>query len=300
MVRTMRNLAACCVLVLFALAAVFAARGQSSAANQQPGLVIAAQATSSAILGSNFSFPLVATGGSAPYSWRLVDGQLPPGLKSVCENSTKHLFSSGQLRHKESMSRFKPYRPEQAYLLPPSVKDVLGTGHLCFFVQQVMGQLDLSPFEQHYSAEGGELYAVPLMLSVWLYAYATGLTSARELERRIREDLPLRYLAGGAQPDHWALSAFRRQHGRGINEVFTQTLELVRDAGLGKLGIVAVDSTPIAAHNGKQRVDTRQRLRQERAKYRRQVRHWQKQCDAAGAPVAAEYAAERVQQRLAE
>src|ERR1019366_9080773 len=189
-----------------------------------------------------------------------------PGLKSVCENSTKHLFSSGQLRHKESMSRFKPYRPEQAYLLPPSVKDVLGTGHLCFFVQQVMGQLDLSPFEQHYSAEGGELYAVPLMLSVWLYA-------------------------------------FRRQHGRGINEVFTQTLELVRDAGLGKLGIVAVDSTPIAAHNGKQRVDTRQRLRQERAKYRRQVRHWQKQCDAAGAPVAAEYAAEqlqRVQQRLAE
>ena len=81
MVSIMRNLAACCVLVLFALATVFTARGQSSAANQQPGLVIAAQATSSAILGSNFSFPLVATGGSAPYSWRLVDGQLPPGLK---------------------------------------------------------------------------------------------------------------------------------------------------------------------------------------------------------------------------
>ena len=81
MVRIMRNLAACCVLVLFALATVFAARGQSPAANQQPGLVIAAQATSSAILGSNFSFPLVATGGSAPCSWRLVDGQLPPGLK---------------------------------------------------------------------------------------------------------------------------------------------------------------------------------------------------------------------------
>jgi hypothetical protein len=67
--------------------------------------------------------------------------------------------------------------------------------------------------------------------------------------------------------------------------------------------MVAVDSTPIAAHNGKQRVDTRPRLRQERAKYRRQVRHWQKQCEAAGEPVAAEYATEqlqRVQQRLAE
>lgn len=200
------------------------------------------------------------------------------------------------------MARFKPYSPEQAYLLPPSVKDVLGEGHLCFFVQQVVGRLDVSAFEQAYSAEGGELYAVPLMLSVWLYAYATGLTSARELERRIKEDLPLRYLAGGAAPDFWALNAFRRQHPRAINDVFTQTLELVRDAGLGKFGVVAVDSTPIAAHNSKQRVDTRQRLREQRLKYRRQVRHWQQQCQAAE-PVVAEYAAaqlQRVQQRLAE
>ncbi len=200
------------------------------------------------------------------------------------------------------MSRFKPYSPEQAYLLPPSVKDVLGEGHLCFLVQQVVGRLDLSSFEQAYGAEGGELYAVPLMLSVWLYAYARGLTSGRELERRIKEDLPLRYLAGGAAPDFWALSAFRRKHPRAINDVFTQTLELVRDAGLGKFGVVAVDSTPIAAHNSKQRVDSRPRLREQRLKYRRQVRHWQKQC-AAAEPVVAEYAAEqlqRVQQRLAE
>jgi transposase len=200
------------------------------------------------------------------------------------------------------MSRFKRYSPEQAYLLPPSVKDVLGEGHLCFFVQQVVERLDMSAFEQAYSAEGGELYAVPLMLSVWLYAYATGLTSARELQRRIKEDLPLRYLAGGETPDDWALSAFRRRHPRAINDVFTQTLELVRDGGLGKFGVVAVDSTPIAAHNSKQRVDTRRRLREQRLKYRRQVRHWQKQC-AAAEPVVAEYAAaqlQHLQQCLAE
>jgi hypothetical protein len=81
MVRTMCKLVAGCGLVVFALATAFAAHGQSSTASQQPGLVITAQSASSAILGSNFSFPLVATGGSAPYSWRLVDGQLPPGLK---------------------------------------------------------------------------------------------------------------------------------------------------------------------------------------------------------------------------
>ncbi len=76
----MRNLVACCVAV-FALAAPFTTHWQSSAANQQTGLVITAQPPASALVGRSFNFPLTATGGAAPYSWHLVDGQLPPGLK---------------------------------------------------------------------------------------------------------------------------------------------------------------------------------------------------------------------------
>ena len=57
------------------------------------------------------------------------------------------------------MSRFKVYSPDQAYLLPPSVRDELGAEHLCFFVRGVIERLDMSVFEQSYSAEGGELYA---------------------------------------------------------------------------------------------------------------------------------------------
>src|SRR5277367_2649295 len=120
------------------------------------------------------------------------------------------------------MSRYFPYSPEQAYLLPPNVAEELGSDHLCFFVRQVVRRLDLSGFEQSYSSEGGMLYAPELMLSVWLYAYATGITSARQLERRMVEDLPLRYLAAGARVDNWALSAFRRRHGKAMNDCFTQ------------------------------------------------------------------------------
>lgn len=122
------------------------------------------------------------------------------------------------------------------------------------------------------------------------------MTSARELERRIGEELPLRYLAGGARPDHWALSAFRRQHASAVNDVFTQVLEFVRAQGWGKLGVVAVDSTRIPASNSKSRVDSQARLRQERAKLRRQIRRWQKQCDGQAHPVAAELAQSQVQQ----
>lgn len=96
------------------------------------------------------------------------------------------------------MSRFLEYSPDQAYLLPPSVKDELGTDHLSFFLHRVVERLDLSEFEQAYGEEGGTLYAPALMLKVWLYAYALGITSARRLEQRIVEDLGLRYLAGGS------------------------------------------------------------------------------------------------------
>ena len=177
------------------------------------------------------------------------------------------------------MSRFKSYSPEQAYLLPPSVRDELGKDHLCFFVRSVVERLELSAFEQSYSAEGGELYAPELMLGVWLYAYALGITSARQVERRLVEDLAFRYLGAGERVDNWALSAFRRRHGRALNDAFTQVLEWAREQGMVKLGRVAIDSTRIQACASRDRVDSEQALRDTRARLRRQVRAWQKAAD---------------------
>jgi transposase len=177
------------------------------------------------------------------------------------------------------MSRFKVYSPDQAYLLPPSVRDELGEKHLCFFVRGVIERLDMSVFEQSYSIEGGELYAPQLMLGVWLYSYALGITSARQVERRVVEDLAFRYLAAGERLDNWALSAFRRRHGRALNDAFTQVLEWAQQQGMVKLGRVAIDSTRIAANASKDRVDSEQALRDTRAQLRRQVRTWQKAAD---------------------
>jgi transposase len=166
------------------------------------------------------------------------------------------------------------------------VQDILGEEHLCFFLHRVVECLDLSGFEQDYGEEGPPAYAPALMVKVWLYAYALGVTSSRRLEQRVREDLAFRYWAGGASPDHWTLNAFRRQHRRAINDLFTQVLELARAAGLGRLGHVAIDSTRVAANASRNRVESQEALRRERAKLRRQVRRWQQQCDAAEARLA--------------
>ena len=199
------------------------------------------------------------------------------------------------------MSRFKVYSPDQAYLLPPSVRDELGDKHMCFFVREVVERLDMSVFEQSYSAEGGELYAPQLLLGVWLYAYALGITSARQVERRLVEDLAFRYLSAGERVDNWALSAFRRRHSRALNDAFTQVLEWAQRKGMVKLGRVAVDSTRIAANACKDKVDSEQSLRDTRARLRRQVRIWQKAADRDDAePGGLEVAIDELNQALAE
>lgn len=176
------------------------------------------------------------------------------------------------------MSRYLPYCPDQTELLPPSVHEVLGSDHLCFFVHRIVERLELSRFHASYGEEGGQLYHPALMLKVWLYAYALGLTSSRRLEQRIREDLAFRYLAGGARPDHWALNAFRKRHPVAINDCFTQVLELARRMGMQQLGTVAVDATRIKASASADKIVMEQR--QQRARLRGKVRRWQKACDA--------------------
>lgn len=176
------------------------------------------------------------------------------------------------------MSRYRAYSPDEVELLPASVRDVLGSDHLCFFVHSVVERLDLSHFHQAYACEGGVLYHPSLMLKVWLYAYALGVTSSRRLERRIVEDLAFRYLAGGGEPDYWALNAFRRRHALAINDCFTQVLELARTVGMRQLGTVAIDGTKIKASASPDKIVLLKR--QERSRIRRRVRRWQQTANA--------------------
>ena len=177
--------------------------------------------------------------------------------------------------------RFLPYEPDQAWLLPPSVQDVLGSDHLCFFVHQVVEKLDLRSFAEAYGNEGQRPYAPQLMVKVWLYAYCLQVTSSRRLEQRIREDLAFRYLAGGQSPDHWTLNDFRTRHRRALNDLFLQVVEVARGLGMGRLGHVAIDSTRVRANASRRRTETVEELRQRLAVTRRMIRRWQQQCAAA-------------------
>ena len=48
-----------------------------------------------AIVGQQFALPLTTTGGTAPYTWRLLTGDLPPGLKLQQHPGTHCWFADG-------------------------------------------------------------------------------------------------------------------------------------------------------------------------------------------------------------
>jgi len=198
---------------------------------------------------------------------------------------------------------FQEYSAEQAALLPVHVRDVLSEKHLVFLISAMVEKQDLSAWESAYGDEGQRPYHPALLLKVLLYGFALGVRSSRKLEQRVREDLGFRYLAAGAEPDHKTICEFLRRHGRRVNDLFTAVLEQLQAAGLGKLGVVALDSTRVKANASRDRVITEAGLRAERARKRRQVRRWERELaalerDENPGGVVAEM--ERVQQRLAE
>lgn len=171
------------------------------------------------------------------------------------------------------MPSYKPYRPEQAELLPLHVKDVLPENHLCFLVHEVVEKLDIAAFEAAYGEAGGESpYHPRMMLKVWLYAFALKVKSTRKLEQRVHEDLGFRFLAGGCAPDFKTLSEFLRVHRAAIVELFTQVLQMLRRAGLARVGEVAIDSTRIKGNASRERVVQRKLLQ-------KQVKQWMEEVE---------------------
>jgi len=117
-------------------------------------------------------------------------------------------------------------------------------------VRDVVDQLDLGPFLAAYRADGHghPAYDPKTLLGVLLYAYATGVRSSRQIQRRCIEDLAFRVLAGNSTPDHVTIARFRVRHEQALAGLLVASLRLCAEAGLVRLGLVALDGTKVAAN----------------------------------------------------
>ena len=148
---------------------------------------------------------------------------------------------------------YRPYLPEQDFLLPPSLRDWLPENHLAYFVSDLVDELDLTAIESPYEAEdrGQPPYHPVMMTKVLIYAYCVGVFSSRQIQRRLAEDVAFRVLAAGNQPDFRTIADFRKQHLAALSELFEQVLHLALELGGHRLGRVAVDGTKVKANASK-------------------------------------------------
>lgn len=142
-----------------------------------------------------------------------------------------------------------PCDREQPFLMPPSLDDWLPEGHLARFLCEVVERFDLSSFYGHRRQDGWgrAAYDPKMMVTLMLYSYALGCRSSRQIERRCIEDIASRYICANHRPDHATICRFRADHEEQISELFTSALELCAEAGLVKVGVVALDGTKVAA-----------------------------------------------------
>jgi transposase len=162
---------------------------------------------------------------------------------------------------------------DQAFLLPPDLRDWLPKGHLAWFVLDVVDQLDLAPFYRAHrdDGHGHPAYDPKTLLGVLLYAYAIGVRSSRQIQRRCHEDVAFRVLAANQTPDHVTIARFRVRHEQALAGFLVQSLRLCAVAGMVRLGTVALDGTKLAANAAERANRTHDKLEDEVAEILRQA-----------------------------
>lgn len=157
---------------------------------------------------------------------------------------------------------FRGYDQQQQFLLPPSLDDWLDEDDEARFVSEVVDDvLDLSGVYASYeSAAGAPPYDPRMMLKLLLFAYSTGVTSSREVERRCKRDIGFRWLSGNQAPDYRSLARFRRRHLGVLPGLFAQVLQVCAQAGLVRLGRVALDGTKLHANASKHKAISYDRI----------------------------------------
>lgn len=148
---------------------------------------------------------------------------------------------------------YRSYEPDQLFLMPPSLRDWLPEDHLAYFVSDLVDGLDLSEIESVYEREerGQPPYHPRMMTKILLYAYCVGVFSSRRIQKRLVEDVAFRVLGAGNTPDFRTLSDFRKIHRQALEALFQQVLGLALEAGVIKLGRVALDGSKVKANASK-------------------------------------------------
>jgi transposase len=178
---------------------------------------------------------------------------------------------------------FRDWDIEQLMMFPPSVEDFVPQGHVAHFVRSTVSEaLDLSAIVDCYNEERGyPPYHPVMMTALLLYAYCQGIYPSRRIAKACRERVDFMAVTGMQTPDFRTISDFRKRHMAALEELFVQVLRLCQEAGLVKLGHVALDGTKVKANASKHKAMSYGRMKKAEPELEAIVRGWLRQAEAA-------------------
>lgn len=145
---------------------------------------------------------------------------------------------------------YRPVDRDQEFLLPLNMIDWLGEDHLVWFVIEAVKRLDTTAFHRlaRLGGVGRRGYDPDMVLALFVYAMAHGVSSSRRMERLCETDVAFRVICAQDVPDHTVLARFRKNHQDALAGLLTESLVLAAELGMVCLGTVALDGTKIAAN----------------------------------------------------
>ena len=120
-----------------------------------------------------------------------------------------------------------------------------------------------------------------MMVALRFYAYCRGLFSSRKIMQACEERLTFRVIVGDDIPDFRTISDFRKLHLKELSDLFLQVLRLCQEAGLVRLGPIALDGTKIKANASRHKAMSYGRMKEEEKRLQGEIRELLAQAEAA-------------------
>ncbi len=147
--------------------------------------------------------------------------------------------------------RCKEINRQQLLLRPVEVEKLVDLGHPVRAIWELVGRFNLEPFyaevESVEGVAGRPVWDPRLLISLWIYAYKDGVSSAREIARLCEYHPAYQWLSGLEVVNYHTLADFRIRHKEALDQLFIEVLGVLSHEGLMTLRRVMHDGTKVKA-----------------------------------------------------
>ena len=170
------------------------------------------------------------------------------------------------------MPKFKEYNQSQLMLLPPDIRDLIPDDHICFTINKIVNNLDISVIKKTYSDLGASAYDPRLMIKLLFYAYSQGIRSSRKIERMVIENVVYRYLTANQRMDHGTINLFRKNHLKKLENIFAQIIVICNKLNMVDLTDASIDGSIFVASASKKNTVTKESINKIRKRIKKILR----------------------------